>query len=124
MPNMDYPGPCLSCSAIDGCSTDSEKQKAVEHYCKGLEMELNSWKARLFDVFAHHDRFEGNEDMTELLTQIKSTVAEIERLMEQTKKECPANMSAREGEFGQHLEKLRFDYTKALEIVVPGWFGE
>jgi hypothetical protein len=124
MPNMDYPGPCFACSAIEGCSSSDEKEKAVEHYCKGLEMELNSWKARLFDIFAHREQTADNAEMDVLLAQIKSTVLEIERLMEQTKKECPSDMSAREGEFGQHLEKLRFDYTKALGIVGPGWFGE
>ena len=51
MPNMDYPGPCPSCMGIDGCPTDAGKEEAVAHYCKGLEMELNTWKARLYDVF-------------------------------------------------------------------------
>ncbi len=123
MPNMDYPGPCFACSAIDGCGSEEQKEKAVQKYCKGLEMELNSWKAQLFDVFAQMDQAKDKAALDDILAQIKSTVSEIEKLMEQTKNECPTNMSAREGEFGQKLENLRVDYTKALEVISPGWFG-
>ena len=42
----------MACSAVDGCASEEKKQKAVESYCKGLEMEVNSWKARLYDVLA------------------------------------------------------------------------
>ena len=119
MPNMDYPGPCPSCMGIDGCPTDAGKAEAVAHYCKGLEMELNTWKARLYDVLASD---KGN-DIKDTVTLIKSTVKELEAIVAQMQDACPASLGQQEKLIGGKLETLRVHYTKALEVLAPGWFG-
>ena len=119
MPNMDYPGPCPSCMGIDGCPTDAGKAEAVAHYCKGLEMELNTWKARLYDVLASD---KGN-DIKDTVILIKSTVKELEAIVAQMQDTCPANLGQQEKLIGGKLENLRVHYTKALEVLAPGWFG-
>jgi len=119
MPNMDYPGPCPSCMGIDGCPTETGKQEAVAHYCKGLEMELNNWKARLYDVLVA----EPTGDLTSTLSLLKSTMKELEAVASQMTETCPSSLSDQEKIIGSKLEDLRVHYTKALEVISPGWFG-
>lgn len=119
MPNMDYPGPCPSCMGIDGCPTDTGKAEAVAHYCKGLEMELNTWKARLYDVLAS----DKSDDLVDTMNLIKSTVKELEAIASEMQQTCPSSLSDQEKLIGNKLEDLRVNYTKALEVISPGWFG-
>lgn len=118
MPNMDYPGPCPSCTGIDGCPTETGKQEAVAHYCKGLEMELNMWKARLYDVLVADA-----DNMGAQLTMIKSTVRELEAIANEMQGVCPSSLGEQEKIIGAKLEDLRVHYTKAMEVIAPGWFG-
>jgi len=119
MANMDYPGPCPSSAGIDACGSEAAKKEAVGHYCKGLEMELNSWKARIYDVLAH-DGSAGAQDQVNML---KSVVKELEGIVGQMKDSCPASLGDKEGLVAGKLEDLRVHYTKALEVLSPGWFG-
>lgn len=119
MPNMDYPGPCPSCTGIDGCPNETGKQEAVAHYCKGLEMELNTWKARLYDVVTSDQ----SANLGDEITLIKSTVKELEAIAKEMQATCPTSLGAQEKIIGGKFEDLRVHYTKALEVIAPGWFG-
>ena len=124
MPNMDYPGPCPNCVGLDSCTSDEMKNESVQHYCQGLEMELNVWKSRLYDVLVQSDQLSsGNQsELADTLSLIKSTVRELESLKEQMLNECP-NLADKESEIGKGFENLRVNYTKALQVISPGWFG-
>ncbi|ABB37408.1 hypothetical protein Dde_0607 [Oleidesulfovibrio alaskensis G20] len=122
MANMDYPGPCQSCSGIDGCATDEQRQAAVEHYCKGLEMELNAWKSRLYDVLAN-DQHKSSQEFMDTLDHIKSTVREMEMLVEKMRDECPLSLAQPEEQMAGMLNQLRTHYSKALSVISPGYFG-
>jgi hypothetical protein len=125
MANMDYPGPCPSCGGIDGCSAGVSKEEAVKHYCQGLEMELNAWKARLYDVLVEVGNLNAadQEKVSDTLTLIKSTVKEIEAVRDQMLEVCPTSLTDQESELGGKLQQLRVNYTKALQVISPGWFG-
>ena len=125
MANMDYPGPCMACSAIDGCASEDTKKQAVAQYCKGLDMELNSWKARLYDVVVEFMETDG-ADKAKLLDTINlltSTVKELEAVKDEMLTTCPGDMAGAEKNIGGKLENLRVHYTKAMEVIAPGWFG-
>ncbi|MFV0422744.1 hypothetical protein [Oleidesulfovibrio sp.] len=122
MANMDYPGPCQSCSGIEGCATDDQRQAAVDHYCKGLEMELNAWKARLYDVLAV-DKDKSTQEFADTLDHIKSTVREMEMLVETMRNECPMSLTGPEAQMAGMLNSLRTHYSKALSVISPGYFG-
>ena len=124
MANMDYPGPCPSCSGIEGCTSDANRQDAVKRYCKGLEMELNAWKAQLYDILVAAEKLSGDDmsKMENTLTMIKSTVGELEAVKNQMLDTCPSTVD-QEGAIGSKLEQLRNEYSKALEILPSGWFG-
>jgi septation ring formation regulator EzrA len=104
---------------IDGCADEAGKQAAVANYCKGLEMEINSWKARLYDVLTA----EPTGDMTDTINLLKSTMRELEAVAEQMQQTCPASLGEQEKMIGSKLENMRTHYTKALQVISPGWFG-
>ncbi|XPV74734.1 MAG: hypothetical protein ACNI27_08785 [Desulfovibrio sp.] len=124
MPNMDYPGPCPNCAGLDSCSSESLKQESISHYCKGLEMELNVWKSRLYDVLVQAENLDASNQskLTDTLSLIKSSVRELELLKDQMLNECPS-LSDSESQIGKGFEDIRTNYTKALEVISPGWFG-
>ena len=125
MANMDYPGPCLACSAIDGCATEEAKKLAVKGYCKGVERELNAWKATLYDVMVRFVDL-GDKDrvaLADAVAEIKSLVGEIEAKAAQLEAECPMEMGPVEKDLGDKMGMLRVHYTKAMEVIGAGSFG-
>lgn len=125
MVNMDYPGPCFSCSAIEGCASEEAKKAAMKGYCKGVERELNAWKATLYDVMVGFfdigdtDR----EKLVDAVTEIKALVREIEAKTVQLEAECPLELAPVEKDLGDKLGRLRVHYTKAMEVIGAGSFG-
>lgn len=124
MANMDYPGPCPNCSAIDGCASEAIKKDSVVRYCKGLEMELNAWKAQLYDIISAADEIKGNdqEKLADTLTLIKVNMRELEAIKEQMLDTCPSSVN-QEKVIGAKLEELRNHYSEALKVFSPGWLG-
>ena len=125
MVNMDYPGPCFSCSAIDGCATEEAKKLAVKGYCKGVERELNAWKATLYDVMASFlDLGDKDRDaLKDAVVEMKALVREIEAKTAQLEAECPLEMAPVEKDLGDKMGRLRVHYTKAMEVLGAGSFG-
>jgi len=125
MVNMDYPGPCLACSSIDGCASEETRKLAVKAYCKGVERELNAWKATLYDVMARFIDLGDNERAAtaDTVAEIKAIVAEIEAKAAQLEAECPLEMGPVEKEFGDRIGQLRVHYTRAMEVLGAGSFG-
>jgi hypothetical protein len=125
MVNMDYPGPCFSCSAIDGCASEEAKKLAVKGYCKGVERELNAWKATLYDVMVGF-LDQGDKDrgkLVDAVAEIKALVREIEAKTAQLEAECPLEMAPVEKALGDKMNSLRVHYTKAMEVIGAGSFG-
>ncbi|KAF5032180.1 hypothetical protein DSECCO2_619970 [anaerobic digester metagenome] len=125
MVNMDYPGPCFSCSAIEGCASEEAKKLAVKGYCKGVERELNAWKATLYDVMVGFldlgDKDRGK--LVDAVAEIKALVREIEAKTAQLEAECPLEMAPVEKALGDRMNALRVHYTKAMEVIGAGSFG-
>ena len=125
MVNMDYPGPCFSCSAIEGCASEEAKKIAMKGYCKGVERELNAWKATLYDVMVGFLDIGDNdrEKLVDAVAEIKALVREIEAKTTQLEAECPLELAPVEKDLGDKLGRLRVHYTKAMEVIGAGSFG-
>jgi hypothetical protein len=125
MANMDYPGPCYGCEVVAGCSTADAREKAVKQYCKGVELELDAWKVRLYDVLASAADLKGadSEKLQDTIDLVKSTVRELEQVKEQLEQECPVDISGQEKTIGDGLDRLRTGYTEAMKVLSPGFFG-
>ncbi len=94
MANSDYPGPCPSCTGIDGCSTDVKI--AVQNHCKGLEQELDTWKSRMHDTMvAFKNSNSANQVQTRAnLNLLQSHIREIDGILGRLEQECPVDLGA------------------------------
>ena len=121
----DYPGPGFGCSAIAGCGSPEGKKKAVAQYCKGVTMEINSWKAMLYDVVVQAQELKGGDaaKAADTLALIKSIIRELDMAVANMENACPANLEDVESGISKSFRDLRVHYTKALEVISPGWFG-
>lgn len=121
----DYSGPCFGCSVIEGCNTPERKQKAVACYCKGISMEINSWKAMLYDVVTQEGALEGQDKakVADTLTLIKSIVRELDMAVAKMQDSCPSDMATMDADISNKFKMLRSQYTKAMETFSPGWLG-
>jgi hypothetical protein len=54
---------------------------------------------------------------------IKSTMKELDAVVDQMKDICPTSLGEQEKVISGKLEDLRVHYTKAMEVIAPGWFG-
>lgn len=126
MVNMDYPGPCFSCSAIEGCASEEAKKLAMKGYCKGIERELNAWKATLYDVMVGFLDLGDKDREKRLWTQwpgLRPWCVKLKPKTAQLEAECPLEMAPVEKDLGDKLGRLRVHYTKAMEVMGAGSFG-
>ncbi len=111
MANLDYPGPCPSCTGNDGCSTEAVRQ-AVTNHCKGLEQELDVWKNRMSDTMVV---LQNSDSANQIQTRanidlLKSHLREIDGILGRIEQECPVD-----------LKSAVQDRDGAC--VSPGWLG-
>lgn len=126
MVNMDYPGPGWGCSAIEGCTSDETMRLAVKGYCKGVEGELNAWKATLYDVMVGFMDLKDSDrnNLMDTVAEIKALVRDIEAKTAQLESECPLEgVKEASKELEDKIGLVRVHYTKAMEVIGAGSFG-
>lgn len=101
----------------------------VLDYCKGMEMELTAWKAKLYDLTrkvdslssGHKQRILGNVgDLHNLITEFEDRISTL-------KTECPSEWSPQKEEIeGSHVDmRSKYEETmaeigKAAPVSIPG----
>lgn len=117
MPNVEYSQSNTQRMGINGYPNGPAMQGAVALYCKGLKVELNNWKARLYDVLTSDE----NVNLTDEITRITSTVKELESIAAEMEQDCTTSLADQEKIIGAMLKDLRTNYTKAIQTLAPGW---
>jgi predicted nuclease with TOPRIM domain len=95
----------------------------VRDYCNSVQMELNNWKARLYDVMRKVDRLSTGEKqhMFENIEDVHILMTELNDRIEQLRTECPTEWQPQKEEIkikfddlkqrAEQMEKEMFDYT-------------
>ena len=101
----------------------------VQDYCKGIEMEMTAWKAKLYDVMRKVDSL-GSAEKEKVLPNIEDLhmlLKEMSDRVETLKTECPSDWSPvkQEIEKGSVDMRGKFDETmdllgQASPVSVPG----
>lgn len=101
----------------------------VMDYCKGVEMELVSWKAKLYDMIRKLDKM-GTAEREKILPNVEDLhmlLADMEERVAKLKSECPSEWSPAKKEIDEGHVDMRSKYEetlaslgKAAPVSVPG----
>ena len=84
-------------------------------YCKGVEMELTTWKAKLYDLMRKVDKL-GTAEKEKILANVEDLhmfVTEMSDRIDQLRNECPTEWSPEKRELEGKIEDLGYKYEEA-----------
>ena len=97
----------------------------VKEYCKNVDIELTSWKAKLYDVIRKLDAMpSGHKE--KVLPEIEGfhiLMGELDERIEQLRSECPTEWSPSREEIKVKLDNLSSKFNDAEGILFDYDFG-
>ena len=95
--------------------------------CKGIEMELTAWKAKVYDVVRNMEQLPGGEKQKILpnVEDLHMLIAEIDDRIDQVRNDCPSVTEFKpiKEDLDSKLADVRVNYEDAIQILGPGNFG-
>ncbi len=91
----------------------------VMDYCKGLEMELTAWKAKLYDLTRKLDSL-GSAEKEKILPNVEDLnmfVTEMTDRIEKLKTECPTEWSPIKKDIDDAHVDMRGKYEETMEYI-------
>jgi hypothetical protein len=107
-----------------------EKKMEVKDYCKGMQMELTAWKAKLYDVLTKFDKLgtAEKEKAFQNIENLRMVVADLEDKICSLEVECPSDWSPAKKEIEDAHLDMRSKYDETIELIgkaspvsIPGW---
>ena len=88
-------------------------------FCKGIEMELTAWKAKVYDAIRKVERLSSGdrEKVLPNIQDINIIVTELEDKIEALKTECPADWSPQKKEINDAHVDMRSKYEETMEMI-------
>jgi predicted nuclease with TOPRIM domain len=91
----------------------------VQEYCKGMEIEMTAWKAKLYDVMRKVDAL-GSAEKEKVLPNIEDLHMLLEEMadrVEKLKTECPSDWSPVKNEIEGGSVDMRGKYEETMEYI-------
>jgi hypothetical protein len=91
----------------------------VQDYCKGMEMELTAWKAKVYDLTRKVESL-GSKEREKVLPNIQDLhifIADLSSRIEQLKNECPTEWSPQKKDIEKGSIDMRGKYDETLEYI-------
>lgn len=97
----------------------------IKDYCRNVEMELNVWKTRLYDVIRKMDKAStgDKEKMYEEINDLHILMTELEDRVESLRTSCSTDWKPDEEEIKVKLGDLESRYKEASKSMVDYDFG-
>lgn len=88
-------------------------------FCKGMEIELTAWKAKVYDAIRKMDRLSSGDKEKALpyIQGINIIVTELEDKIESLKTECPSDWSPQKKEIESAHVDMRSRYEETMEFI-------
>lgn len=88
-------------------------------FCKGIEMELTAWKAKVYDAIRKVETLSSGdrEKVLPNIQDINMIVTELEEKIESLKTECPSDWSPQKKEIDDAHVDMRSKYEETMEII-------
>lgn len=101
----------------------------AKDYCRGMQMELTAWKAKLYDVLSKFDKL-GTAQKEKALPNIENlrmVVADLEDKICSLEVECPSDWGKQKKDIEKAATNMRAKYEetmaaigKAAPVSIPG----
>ena len=91
----------------------------VTDYCKNMEMEMNNWKAKLYDVTRKVDNL-GSAEKEKILANVEDLhmlLQEMADRVENLRTECPSDWSPMKNEIDEGSVDMRGKYEETMEYI-------
>lgn len=91
----------------------------VQDYCKGMEMELTAWKAKVYDLTRKVEAL-GSKEREKILPNVQDLhmfIADLSARIEQLKNECPTEWSPQKKDIDKGSIDMRGKYDETLEYI-------
>ncbi len=91
----------------------------VIDYCKGMEMELTAWKAKMYDLTRKVESL-GSKEREKILQNVQDLnilLADMQARIEQLRNECPTEWSPQKKEIDKGTVDMRGKYEETLNYI-------
>ena len=91
----------------------------VTDYCKNMEMEMTTWKAKLYDVTRKVDQL-GSAEKEKILANVEDLHMLLEEMSDRVqhlKTECPSDWSPMKKEIDEGSVDMRGKYEETMEYI-------
>lgn len=97
----------------------------LSDYCKGVDIELTMWKAKLYDVMSRMDRLPTGDKqrMYEQVNGLHIVLSELEERIEKLRKECPTAWQPEQDEIRVKFSELNTKYNDTAGVLFDYDFG-
>ena len=92
----------------------------VKDYCRSIEIELNGWKTKMYDMVRKVDQLRG-ADQDKLTAQVEGLhkhIEDIERIVSTLQTECPADFGPQKQEIDASQTEIKKQYEDAMAAVL------
>ena len=97
----------------------------VKDYCKNLDIELTSWKAKLYDVLRKMDELptEKKQRMYEEVNGLHIVMSELDERIDKLRTECPLAWKPDHEEIQAKFSELNDKYNNTAGVLFDYDFG-
>ena len=91
----------------------------VVDYCKGMEMELTAWKAKMYDLTRKVESL-GSKDREKVLPNIQDLnmlITDMSTRIDQLKNECPTEWTPQKKNIDSGTIDMRGKYEETMEHI-------
>ncbi len=91
----------------------------VKDYCKSMENEMTTWKAKLYDVMRNFDKL-GTSEREKILPNIEDLHIYLEEMtdrVDKLKHECPTDWSPVKKEIDSGTVDMRGKYEETMKYI-------
>jgi hypothetical protein len=91
----------------------------VTDYCKGVEMELTAWKAKVYDLTRKVEQL-GSKEREKILPNVQDLhmfITDLSDRIEQLKNECPTEWNPQKREIEKGSVDMRGKYEQTMDFI-------
>jgi predicted RNase H-related nuclease YkuK (DUF458 family) len=92
----------------------------VKDYCRAAEVELQGWKAKMYDMVRKVDKLRRSEKdkIASEVEELHQHITEMQHIIEQLQTECPVDFGSQKKQIETQSEGLKKKYEDAMAAVL------